>query len=341
VSSLPSAGVAQPRELPADPVTRPPAAILPGLAHVAALVGAAYAVARLTPAVNVPIWAFAFGVLAGPTIRAAAVPIAGIRFAATTLLRAGVALLGLNVAASQLLSLGPVGAAIAVTTVVVTLTMTVALGRCLGLGQRISLLIATGSAICGASAIAAMASVTRAREDDVGYALMTVTLFGTLAMVATPLAARHVLGLDADETGLWLGASIHEVAQVAGAGAALSGAALQVAVLTKLTRVVMLAPAIACVAALHGERKRLLAVPGFVVAFLALAAVRSVAGLPAPVLEAGRTMSTLLLCAGLTALGMQIRVRSLAVAGVRPLVLGLAAWLIASGTALSLVVLLR
>lgn len=128
------------------------------------------------------------------------------------------------------------------------------------------------------------------------------------------------------------------MAQVAGAGAALSPLALQVAMLTKLTRVLLLAPAVACVAAARGERRGVLGVPGFVLAFLALVALRSAVELPEEALTAGALTSMLALTAGLAALGLQIDLRRLSAAGTRPLLLGLASSLIATAVALGLAV---
>src|SRR5437016_1902309 len=101
-------------------------------------------------------------------------------------------------------------------------------GNCRGSGQALAVI---GTIVAGASAIAAMASAVRSREQDVAYAIATVTLFGTVTMVTLPLAGSRLLGLDDRAMGVCLGASIHEVAQVAGAGAAVSLVALQLATL--------------------------------------------------------------------------------------------------------------
>lgn len=312
--------------------------LLPGLGIVALLVGGAYGLSGLVPSVSALLWAMGLGVALGPALRSLGVPDEGMRFAARTLLRVGVALLGLRIAVGELASIGAAGLVIAMVTIAATLAGTMALGRRLGVRRDLALLIGTGSGICGASAIAAMdASMRGDHDEDVGYAIATVTLFGTLAMVLMPLTALHLLDLGAVPAGLWIGGSIHEVAQVAGAGAALSPLALQVAMLTKLTRVLLLAPAVACVAAGRGDRRGVLGVPAFVVAFLALVALRSAVDLPDGLLAAGSVTSTLALTAGLAALGLQIDLRRLSAAGTRPLLLGLASALIAATVALGLV----
>lgn len=327
--------------LAAVPQSIPLRDTLPGLACVAVLVAAGYAAGAAVSGVSAPVVAFLLGVALAPVVRRASVPVAGIRLASKTLLRAGIAVLGFSIAAPELASLGLAGVAIAATTVVVTLLATIAFGRTLGIDRDLALLIGAGSSICGAAAIAAVeTALERPREREVAYALLTVTLFGTVAMFTTPLLARYVFDLDTAPMGVWVGASVHEVAQVAGAGALLTTGALQVAVLAKLTRVVLLAPAVAVIAAARAGRRTALRVPGFVVAFFLLVALRSVLDVTDPVADTVRTLSMVLLAAGLAGMGLQIVVSDLAGSGARPLLLGLAAWLVASCTALALALVL-
>jgi uncharacterized integral membrane protein (TIGR00698 family) len=308
-----------------------------GLAVVALLVAGAFGCSSLVPAASPLLWAMALGIPAGTWARSRPATAPGVAFAATHLLRAGVALLGLRISVGDLAEVGLGGLGVAAGTIAVTLPATRWLGRRLRVPGDLALLVATGSAICGASAIAAMNAVVRAREEDVGYAVATVTVFGTAAMLLLPVAAA-LLGLGDAQAGLWAGASVHEVAQVTVAGAAVSTAALKVATLVKLCRVVLLAPTVALVGGrshrpAHGAAR----VPGFVLAFLVLVAIRSLLPVPAAALDAAGVLSTVLLAGGLAALGMGIRPRALHGAGARPLLLGLAAWGIAATTALALV----
>lgn len=313
---------------------------VPGLAVVLVLVLAGFALNRGVPSASPLLWAMALGVLAAPLARRRAATATGIRFSATHLLRVGVALLGLRISLGELAGVGVGGVAVAAGTIATTMLATGFLARHIGVPDKLALLIATGTAICGASAIAAMDSVTRARDEDVGYAVATVTIFGTAAMLLLPVAAG-LLGLDDAQAGMWAGASIHEVAQATGAGAVISVAALKTATLVKLCRVVLLAPTVALV------NRRVSAenasgparVPGFVLAFLALVGVRTVLHLPPAVLDVAGVASTVLLAAGLAALGLGVRIQALRSAGVRPLLLGLTAWAVAASTALGLVLL--
>jgi uncharacterized integral membrane protein (TIGR00698 family) len=315
--------------------------VTPGLAIVGLLVVAGFGCHRMAPSVSPLLWAMAFGMLLAPVARPRREATAGVQLAATHLLRAGVALLGLRILLAELAEVGLAGAAIAAGTVAATMLLTTWLGRRIGVPAQLSLLIASGSAICGASAIAAMNAVMRAREEDVGYAVASVTLFGTAAMLLLPVLSA-AMGLGELDAGMWAGASIHEVAQATAAGAVISAGALKVATLVKLSRVIMLAAVVAIAGAGGAGGRRTLRphVPGFVVAFLALVVLRSVVDVPEGILDAATVTSTVLLAAGLAALGLRVRLGALREAGLRPLALGTAASVIAGASGLGLVLLL-
>jgi uncharacterized integral membrane protein (TIGR00698 family) len=305
--------------------------VLPGLALVGCVIGAGIMLNRAIPQISALIFAMGLGVLLAPLAvrQTAAAP--GIAFASRPLLRAGVALLGLHISLHAVSGLGVRGVAVAVGVVVITMLVTVLLARLLGVEPSLAILIAAGSAICGASAIAAMQGVAKADEDRVGYAIGTVTLFGSIAMLTIPYVLVPELGFSDRLGGLWAGASIHEVAQVAAAGAAISPAALKIAALMKLTRVVLLAPTVAIAAWMRGGRDeisqgRRLPVPGFVLAFLALVAVRTLVDVPPVILRIDDWAVIVLLGGALAALGLKTTFASFRSAGGRPLLLGLGAW---------------
>jgi uncharacterized integral membrane protein (TIGR00698 family) len=320
--------------------------VLPGLALVGCVIGAGILLNRAIPQVSALIFAMGLGVLLAPLAvrQTAAAP--GITFASRPLLRAGVALLGLRISLHAVSGLGVRGVAIAVGVVVITMLVTILLARMLGVDPSLAILIAAGSAICGASAIAAMQGVAKADEDRVGYAIGTVTLFGSVAMLTIPYVLVPGLGLSDRFGGLWAGASIHEVAQVAAAGAAISPAALKIAALMKLTRVVLLAPTVAIAAWMRGGRDEIaiggrLPVPGFVLAFLALVVVRTVVDVPLLILRIDDWAVTVLLGGALAALGLKTTFASFRAAGGRPLLLGLGAWAVALLASLGLLAMLE
>lgn len=266
---------------------------------------------------------------------------------------AGVVLLGLQLVLGDVVALGPRVLLVVVAVVVTGLLATVALGRLLGTGRDLTLLIACGFSICGAAAVAAADAVVDAEEEDVVTAVALVVLFGT-GMIAIAPALVHVLGLTGEQGTAWIGAAVHEVAQVvaaaeavtgsdstgSGAGAtAGAGALLALAVTVKLARVVLLAPVVASLRAVAatdvGTTRRSPLVPLFVVGFVVLALVRSTGTLPDPVVDAGRTAQVVLLASAMFALGAGVRLRTLARTGPRPFVLAALSTVVVGGTALA------
>ncbi|WP_062381044.1 YeiH family protein [Demequina pelophila] len=285
----------------------------------------------------------------------------GTDVAAKTLLRVGVVLLGLQLSLPELLHLGWRGIVVVVTTFAVTFAATLALGRALRVSLPMRLLVATGFSICGASAISAMRGVVDLatddadeRDDALAASLALITLFGTLTIVLVPWAAP-LLGLDANATGVWIGASAPEVGQSVAAGAAAGAAVLAVATVAKLARVVLLAPVIVVAGSVLGRGRggaptmdpaapaagrSTPLVPGFVLGFLAAVALRSTGWLPDGVIDALVLVGTVALVAAMFGIGLGIDVRLLARTGGSAAALGAASWLIATVVALAGVLLL-
>lgn len=293
----------------------------------------------------------------------------GTRWTATRVLRAGVVLLGLQLSLPEVLALGWRGLAVVGITVAVTFSATLTLGRALRVPRVTSLLVATGFSICGAAAISAMQGVVgsggdeesrREADDAVATALALVTIFGSLAIFVLPWLAE-LLGLADDRAGLWIGASVQEVAQVVTAGGAVSAAALATATVSKLARVVLLAPLVAGAGVLKARRERVARpadvevaagatgssvarrtppVPLFVVGFLVAVLVRSTGVLPASVVEVTTMVTTLLFTAAMFAMGLGVDAAHLVRTGRRALVLGTASATVVTGVSLVAVLLL-
>jgi uncharacterized integral membrane protein (TIGR00698 family) len=303
----------------------------PGLLAAAVGLGAALLAHHLVPAVGVLTWAVALGMVAGNTrlLPAAARPALG--QVTRRLLRTGIALLGFGVSFGAIVALGAGTIALVAGTLVGTLVVTTWLGNRARLGRARSLLIGTGFAICGASAIAAMEETAGADEEDVAVGIAVgiamVTLFGTVAMVLLPLL-RQPLGLSDVQFGVWAGASIQEVGQVVAAAGAGGAAVVAVAVVVKLTRVLLLAPVVAAVSVRRrmadpdrrptGKRPPL--VPLFVLRFLACVAVRSTGLVPAGLLAVVEHLQVATLGAALFGMGAGVRLSSL-VRGTGPVLL--------------------
>ena len=316
--------------------------LLPGLAVAAVAALLAWLVHLALPAVPLLTAAVALGIVVGqvpalrPSLGGALAP--GLRFAARSLLRAGIVLLGLKLSLVDIAGLGWVTIATTVAVVVLTFVGTLGLGRALGLPGHQPVLVASGFAICGASAIGAMGATVRARDDEQAVPVALVTLCGTLAIAVLP-ALWHPLGLSATGFGHWVGAGVHDVGQVVATAQIAGTAALAVAVVVKLTRVLMLAPMVAITAAVERRRAADVAgprpaiVPLFVVGFLVAVLVNTFVPLPEWVLTGADVVQTALLAMALFALGASIRVAALVRTGWRALVVGLTSWVLVAALA--------
>jgi len=270
---------------------------------------------------------------------------AGIAFSQRQLLRFAIVLLGFQLTLGQVVSIGAGGVGIVALTLGATFVFTITLGRLIGVDAKLARLIAAGTSICGASAIVATNIVTEARDEDVTYAVASITLFGTIAMLGFPLLAP-VLGLDQHAFGLWAGASIHEVAQVIGAGFQNGTQAGEIATVAKLTRVAMLAPMVIALGLMARRRSNDPSsdqsgarppIPWFVVAFVAVVALNSLVAIPPEVKSAVGLATTIMLTMGLAAMGLQADISQLRSRGLRPLALAFSAFLFIGGFSLMLV----
>lgn len=258
----------------------------------------------------------------------------GTAFAVRPVLRAAIVILGLQVTLGQLASVGAGALGLAFCSVALTVPFTIWLGARLGVDTALSQLIGTGTGICGASAIVAANQVARGSQEDVAYALAVITLCGTASLILYP-ALAPMLGLDARAYGLWAGASIHEVVQAVGAAAAGGPVSAEIGTITKLARVVMLAPAVLALGAWvrhstrnNGETQKLKApMPWFAFGFLLMVGIASTHLLPPVVDRTGRYLVPLMLAASVAALGLNTDLAALRAKGFRPLLLGIGATL--------------
>ncbi len=257
----------------------------------------------------------------------------GIEFCSRSVLRLGVALLGARITASQIAGLGWSTAAIVIAAVVTTLLCGVLLGRSLGMNRAQAVLSGGAVAICGASAALAISAVLPRNKDSERFTLMvvvTVTVLSTLAMVIYPLIAK-LLHLPPELAGLFLGGTIHDVAQVVGAGYMLSPETGDYATIVKLFRVSMLAVVVVVVSSLFKRQREVsestaagakqALVPWFLWVFVGLVIINSVGGVPAAVQTGLNDVSRACLVVAIAALGVKTSFRQLARAGWRPFVL--------------------
>jgi uncharacterized integral membrane protein (TIGR00698 family) len=344
---------------PGPGLPEPADRLLPGLATAALALAAAFLVHWFVPVLPAMTLAVVLGVLAanlpGAGVWTAGRARPGLDFAGKHLMRGGIILLGLKVSVMDVLGLGWLALVLIAAVVAVSFGGTYLISRLFRLPPVTSLLVATGFSICGASAIGAMAAVRRIRHVETVLPVALVTLCGTLAIGVLPLL-MHPLQLTAPAFGAWTGASVHDVGQVVATAQTAGTAALGVAVVVKLTRVLLLAPA----AAIAGAHQRLSlragadagpgsgtdvraragkgtdgrdaklppVVPLFVLGFIAMVGLRSTGWLAPGWLEAGAALQDILLGAALFGLGSAVRIRTLLHTGGRALLAALASWLL-------------
>jgi len=306
--------------------------VLPGLALVSAIAVAALSFRSLSglAALSPMILSLVLGILARNVFGAPASVQPGVAFSLKRLLRLGIVLLGLQVTLAEVAGLGIGAVAVIGLTLAASFAAISAAGRLLGVGHALTSLIAAGTAVCGASAVIAANTVSKGSDEDVAYANACVTILGSASMLIYPLLAGP-LGLDDLAFGLWAGATVHEVAQVAAAAFQHSDAAGQYGTVAKLARVMLLAPLVLAMAAFDPSRGRTAGarapMPWFVLGFVCLVLVNSVVDLPRFVLDQAALATGFLLSAALAAMGLQTDMGRLRAKGVKPLALGVFGWL--------------
>jgi len=250
--------------------------------------------------------------------------IAGIEFSSKAVLRLGVALLGAKITAAQILGLGVMPIATVVVAVCTTLGVGVLAARALGQSRSFGILSGGSVGICGASAALAIASVlprNAESERDTILTVVLVTALSTLAMITYPLIATGV-GLDHVRAGIFLGGTIHDVAQVVGAGYTISPQTGDIATYVKLLRVTMLLPVVFTLALFTargvGQAGPRPPVPLFLLGFAALVAINSFGLLAKPVVDMASDVSRWCLVTAIAALGMKTSFKALIEVGWRP-----------------------
>lgn len=253
----------------------------------------------------------------------------GVEFAGRSILRFGVALLGVRITVEQVYSLGIGPVLTVIAGVVLTIMMGVLLARLMGLHRDMGLLTGGAVAICGASAALALSAVMPRGANSERNTILTVvgvTTLSTVAMVLYPLIVG-VLSLTDQQAGVFLGGTIHDVAQVVGAGYMISDEAGDVSTFVKLMRVAMLVPVVMCFTFLFRNsegnkgKSKLPRLPSFLVAFVVLVIINSLGLIPVSVADGMTDLSRWCLVTAIAALGIKTSFQKLAVVGWKPVIL--------------------
>lgn len=273
----------------------------------------------------------------------------GVALARQRLLRLGIVLYGFRLGLEQLAAVGMTAVLIDVLMLTSTFLLACWLGRrVFGLDRHTTVLIGAGSSICGAAAVAATEPLLRAEAGKVAVAISTVVLFGTLGMFLYPWLFHllaDTLRLDAHAYGIYIGSTLHEVAQVVAAGSAVSAETGEAAVIAKMIRVMLLAPFLLLLAQYLGRREAHDEAgaahrhfPWFALGFVAVVGFNSLHLLPAGLVQALVRLDDWLLAMAMAALGLGTVLGAIRQAGLRPMLLagGLALWLVLGGALVNL-----
>ncbi|MBE7383916.1 MAG: YeiH family putative sulfate export transporter [Leptolyngbya sp. SIO1E4] len=268
----------------------------------------------------------------------------GVQFAMKRVLRLAVILLGLRLSMAQVLAVGPMGLIIVVSSTVSTFYLTCWLGRWLHINRKLTHLIAAGTSICGAAAVVATNAVVDSSEEDMTYAVATITGFGTLAMLIYPLLGAAA-ELSPETFGIWCGASIHEVAQVIATAFQNGAVSGELATITKLARVLLVIPIMVSLSYQNspegaGQRPRPIPIPWFVLFFCGLVIINSFNVVPEGIRAIVLTSNQFLLCMSLAALGLETNLARLTRLGMKPIYLAGLSWLFLALVSLTMIHLL-
>ncbi len=325
---------------------------IPGLALSAVITGAAVWIGNIPAVAGVGMSALTLAILFGMVIGNTIYPKlwqscdGGVLFAKQHLLRLGIILYGFRLTFAQIADVGVSGIVIDALTLCSTFMMACWLGqKVFGLDKHTSWLIGAGSSICGAAAVLATEPVVKAEASKVTVAVATVVIFGTLAIFIYPAMYPLLAHWFTPETyGIYIGSTMHEVAQVVAAGHAVTPETENAAVIAKMLRVMMLAPFLLFMTArvkqlapAGATEKSKITIPWFAILFIVVTIFNSFHLLPNSIVQMLITLDTILLAMAMAALGVTTHVSALKKAGAKPLMMALVLfiWLIVGGGAIN------
>ncbi|WP_019203008.1 YeiH family protein [Tsukamurella sp. 1534] len=321
---------------------------LPGAALALAVAAVATLAGRALPVLGAPVAAVLLGAVLATALRPARRwPGTSSGFALTggVALQVAVVLLGAQLSLGQAWAVGKSSVPVMVGTIAVCLVAAAVLGRVLGIEPTLRTLLGVGTAICGASAIAAVTPVLRPKPATVAYALSTVFVFNVAAVLTFPWLG-HVLGMGQHAFGVFAGTAVNDTSSVVAAAVTFGPEAARTAVVVKLTRALMIVPVVLILAAVVARRRAgaegaarpsaLRLIPWFLVGFVALAGVNSLAPLPDGARSALAVTSTLLITWALAAIGLSTDLGALRRTGWTPLLFGGLLWVAVTGSSLAI-----
>ncbi len=325
--------------------------IIPGLILAIMVAVPAYFAGRAVPIIGGPVFALALRVLVGLVPRRAGFD-RGLKFSSKKVLQLAVMLLGFGMNFLTALRIGGESLVVMAVTVSAAFGTAWLVSRLLHIGGKVPSLIAIGTAICGASAIAAAAPAMEADDDETAYAISTIFVFNIVAVMIFPAAGR-LLGMSDSGFGVWAGTAVNDTSSVVAAGLAFSQAALDTATVVKLTRTLLIVPIVLMLVARTAKERARAAhdagtapagnfgradatakaaasvrptFPWFVLWFIAASIIASTGLVPVPVTKFLGSAGKLFIVVAMAAIGLGTKPKAFVAAGWRPLALGLSCW---------------
>lgn len=325
-----------------DAASRPPSPLY-GLA-LAVVVGVfAMILGRWVPIIGGPVFGILLGIAIRNTVGVGPVFRPGLQFASKQILQWSIIALGFGLSIQQVAKTGLESLWVTLVTIVVAFVSAWLLGKWLGIASKLKILIGVGTAICGGSAIAAVTPIIKPEDHETAFAISTIFLFNVVAVLAFPLLG-HWLNMSDAGFGMWAGTAINDTSSVVAAGYTYSVAAGDYATIVKLTRATLIIPICLVLAILVAWRekkqgsadfslKRIF--PWFILWFLVASAMRSTGLIPESLNVSLHLLAQFLIVVALTAIGLSSDLRRMAIAGVRPILLGLGVWLAVATSSLA------
>jgi len=305
-----------------------------GLALAVAVGLAALGMGRWFPLIGGPVFGILLGIVIRNSIGVGPLFRPGLAFASKQVLQWSIVALGFSLSIQQVARTGLQSLSVTFVTISVAFGSAFLLGKWLNIPARLQTLIGVGTAICGGSAIAAVAPIIKPDDHEVSFAISTIFLFNIVAVLTFPLMG-HWLHMSDTGFGMWAGTAINDTSSVVAAGFSFSHTAGDYATIVKLTRATLIIP-VCLILALHqawrhkkhggGDFSLARIFPWFILWFLAASAVRSTGILPPGWDGSLHFLAEFLIVVALTAIGLSSDLRRMASAGVRPILLGLGVW---------------
>ncbi|MCQ9615960.1 YeiH family protein [Paenalcaligenes niemegkensis] len=308
-----------------------------GVAFAAVIAAVAMLLGRWVPTVGGPVFAILIGVVWRNSLGLKAPLVPGIAFASRKLLQWSIIGLGFGLSFKQVVQTGAESLWVTLITIAVAFIVAFFLGKALGVSRNMRNLIGAGTAICGGSAIAAVAPIIKPEDHEMAFAISTIFLFNVVAVVTFPVIG-HAFQMSDLGFGLWAGTAINDTSSVVAAAYSYSTTAGDYATIVKLTRASMIIPLCLLMAFLQAREDRKTGksldlkriVPWFILGFLLATLVRSSGLLPEAWLPGLQQVSLFLMVMALAAVGLSTNLRSIANTGWKPVALGLGVWMAVS-----------